>query len=189
MTENGQPAWPEVPLSDLLQALESGSRPKGGVRGITDGVPSLGGEHIASDGGFRLENVKYVPREFFDRMSRGKIQIDDVLIVKDGATTGKVALVRDDFPLNEAAVNEHVFLCRLKPGVDPEYIFYFLFSKEGQRRLLQNFRGSAQGGINQSFAPNTLVPLPPDTEQQRVVERLRDLTTRFEPPWVWRRPC
>jgi len=33
--------WTETPLESLLQLLESGSRPKGGVRGISGGVPSV----------------------------------------------------------------------------------------------------------------------------------------------------
>ena len=77
-------------------------------------------------------------------------------MVKDGATTGKVALVREDFPHPAAVVNEHVFVCRWADGVDPSFLFWFLYSEEGQNRILANFRGSAQGGINQSLA-NSLV--------------------------------
>jgi len=101
--------WVETTLDQLLQGLESGSRPKGGVRGITEGIPSIGGEHLNENGSFRFESVKFVPYSFFERMNQGHIQTGDILIVKDGATTGKVALVRDDFPYDPAVVNEHVF--------------------------------------------------------------------------------
>ena len=119
--------WVEITLSQILQVLESGSRPKGGVRGIKEGVPSIGGEHINENGGFRFDKIKFVPHNFFKKMTYGHIQTGDVLIVKDGATTGKVALVREDFPYNPAVVNEHVFICRPIEGVYPPFLFHFLF--------------------------------------------------------------
>jgi type I restriction enzyme, S subunit len=167
--------WIEKPLSQLIELLESGARPKGGVRGIVEGVPSIGGEHLAENGGFRFDSIKYVPFRFFERMNRGRIQIGDILVVKDGATTGKVALVREDFPYNPAVVNEHVFICRPNKTVHPEFLFYFLFCKEGQDRILSNFRGSAQGGINQSFAGRTSVPVAPLDEQKRIVAKIEEL--------------
>ena len=170
--------WAETTLDQFLQALESGSRPKGGVRGIKEGIPSIGGEHLDENGGFRFQSIKFVPHTFFEQMNRGRIQAGDILIVKDGATTGKVSLARDDFPYNPAVVNEHVFICRPAVEVYPPFLFYFLFSKEGQDRILANFRGSAQGGINQSFAPGTVVPLAPKAEQKRIVAKVEQLLAR-----------
>lgn len=170
--------WQETSLDALLASLESGSRPKGGVRGIKEGVPSIGGEHLDERGGFRVENVKFVPRTFFKTMNRGHISLGDVLVVKDGATTGKVALVRSDFPYPEAVVNEHVFICRPTDAVHSTYLFMFLFSAEGQERILENFQGSAQGGINQGFARGTIVPLAPLAEQKRIVAKVEELLPR-----------
>jgi type I restriction enzyme S subunit len=167
--------WVETTLDQLLQTLESGSRPKGGVRGIEEGIPSIGGEHLDDNGGFRFQSIKFVPHRFFERMNRGRIQAGDILIVKDGATTGKVALARDDFPYNPAVVNEHVFICRPSTDISPSFLFYFLFSKDGQDHILENFRGSAQGGINQSFAAGTAVPLAPISEQKRIVAKVEQL--------------
>ena len=164
--------WVMAPLSELLILLESGSRPRGGVRGITQGVPSVGGEHLKYDGTFDFSSVKFVPREFADKMNKGRIKIGDILVVKDGATTGKTSFVDSNFPFKNAVVNEHVFICRPSATVDPKFLFYYLFSKEGQERILENFKGSAQGGINQSFAPNTEVPVAPVDDQRRIVAKL-----------------
>lgn len=166
--------WSEVPLSQLLTSMESGSRPRGGVRGIEEGVPSLGGEHLDAMGGFKFEKVKYVPSAFYDSMKRGHIRRDDLLVVKDGATTGKVAIVNEDFPFAKAVANEHLFVCRPNDSVDPEYLFWFLFSPVGQRRVLEHFRGSAQGGITRAFADGTNVPMPPIAVQRRLAALLRE---------------
>lgn len=170
--------WVEIPLSEILISIESGSRPKGGVRGITEGIPSLGGEHLNERGGFNFDKIKYVPKNFALRMTRGKIKKKDVLIVKDGATTGKVSFVDNNFPFNDAVINEHVFICRIFPEIDSKFVFRFLFSEEGQKRILANFKGSAQGGINLSFAPNTLIPLASLNEQKRIVEKLDKLLAK-----------
>lgn len=172
--------WVEVQLINILDRFENGSRPKGGVQGITEGVPSLGGEHLNSDGGFKFSTTKYIPEDFANKMSRGKIEKKDILIVKDGATTGKTSYVDTDFPFDRAFVNEHVFICRVSQEILQKTIFYYLTSPVGQERILTNFTGSAQGGINQKFASNTLVPLPPLAEQQRIVAKLDALFGRLE---------
>jgi len=172
--------WIEIPLDALLLSLESGSRPKGGVRGIMSGVPSIGAEHLANNGSFDFTKIKYIPENFAQRMTKGHINENDILIVKDGATTGKVSFVSKRFPYKNAAVNEHVFICRPSSKINPIFLFHFLRSKEGRDRILNNFKGSAQGGINLSFAPNTKVVLAPLGTQNRIVAKLEKLLAKVD---------
>lgn len=165
--------WPIKPLAELIVALESGSRPKGGVAELPDGIPSVSGEHINREGTFYWASPKHITREFYAAMKRGRIQQGDILVVKDGATTGKTAMVRDTFPFREAAINEHVFLLRTnKTKCLPEFAGYFLFSPLGQQQILSNFRGAAIGGIAQDFVRNVHLPLAPLAEQERIVKLL-----------------
>ncbi|MGD0815129.1 MAG: restriction endonuclease subunit S [Verrucomicrobiota bacterium] len=175
MSDKMPQGWRTASLAEVLIALESGSRPRGGVRGIAQGVPSIGGEHLNYNGGFNFDSIKYVPKEFAAAMTKGRIQRNDILVVKDGATTGKTAFIDDRFPFDQAFVNEHVFICRPVKEIEPQFLFRFLTSKDGQERILENFKGSAQGGINQAFAPNTEVPLAPLPEQRRIVAKLEKL--------------
>jgi type I restriction enzyme, S subunit len=162
--------WPTKPLGELLVALESGSRPKGGAVEIPNGIPSVSGEHMNREGEFYWSTPKHITREFYSAMKRGRIRLGDVLVVKDGATTGKTAMVREDFPFREAAINEHVFLLRTdKTKVLPEFVGYFLFGPIGQQQILSNFRGAAIGGIAQDFVQNVHIPLAPLNEQGRIV--------------------
>jgi type I restriction enzyme, S subunit len=172
--------WEWKRLIDLLDVLVSGTRPKGGVRGVTEGVPSVGGEHVTQSGDFDWSAIKYVPRSFFNEMKRGNISEGDVLVVKDGATTGKTALVRKDFAFSEAVVNEHVFLLRPSDGIAPEFLFWFLWSDAGQRAVLANFRGAAQGGITRAFAENVLVPVPRRPEQDHIVAEIEDRVSAID---------
>ncbi|MFH1090912.1 MAG: restriction endonuclease subunit S [Pseudomonadota bacterium] len=161
--------WRWVNLGECLSALETGSRPRGGAIGVEEGIPSISAEHMTKSGTFDFSAMRYVPKEFFKQMPRGHIKIWDILVVKDGATTGKVSLVTPELPFSKAVINEHVFLCRPNPMiVEPLWLFWWLWGTEGQKSIRSNFQGAAIGGINQSFANTVFVPLPPLSEQKRI---------------------
>ncbi|MEX0980493.1 MAG: restriction endonuclease subunit S [Bacteroidales bacterium] len=172
--------WECIPLIKLVDAFETGARPKGGVRGIENGIPSLGGEHLDNNGKFKFEKIKYVPKEFALSMKKGIIQSQDILLVKDGATTGKVSFVNDSFPFKYAVINEHLFLIRCLDPINSKFVYYYLYGPIGQKDVQDNFKGSAQGGINHSFSKNTIIPLPPVNEQNRIVEKLDALFVRID---------
>ena len=172
--------WTIKILKDCLAEIQSGNREKGGA--LLSGVPSLGAEHINNDGGFNLqpEKLKYIGEEFYCNLKRGKIQIGDVLLVKDGATTGKTGYVTSSFPFEKAAVNEHVFLLRSKPIMLNVFLFHYLRSKVGKERVLGKFHGATIGGITKDFALIE-IPVPPLELQERFaaeVERVEALKVK-----------
>jgi type I restriction enzyme S subunit len=159
-------------LKDYILSIESGKRPKGGA--VNSGIPSLGGEHINFYGGFNIESnrLKYVPEFYFDDMNKGIIKINDILVVKDGATTGKVAIVTEDFPLKKSCVNEHIFILRVDEiSILPKYIFYYLYSDIGQNNILRDFRGATVGGISKNFIDINLY-LPTLETQEKMANTL-----------------
>ncbi|MBN1187202.1 MAG: restriction endonuclease subunit S [Bacteroidales bacterium] len=155
-------------LSEIIEIIESGSRPKGGVNRVGD-VPSLGAEHLDRNGSFDFTNVKNVSLDFYNSINSGKIEERDILIVKDGATTGKVSYVGTDFPFKKAAINEHVFRIKINCNLaHPKYIYYYLASKNGNRQIMSDFHGATVGGISKRFSDKVKIPLPPLPEQQRI---------------------
>lgn len=170
--EGHSDTWERMKLSEFI-TLESGSRPRGGVRGILEGIPSLGGEHLNDDGSFRFEKIKYVPEDFFKSLNKGQIYTNDIIVVKDGATTGKISFVDNNFPHKDAAVNEHLFIVRVDPKVAfPKFAFYYLFSSKGQKQILSDFRGATVGGISRNFPLKVSVPIPSLPEQEQIVSEL-----------------
>lgn len=162
--------WPLKVFTEIVSTIETGSRPTGGVGNITSGVLSLGGEHIDNSSGFlNLSDPKYVPIEFYEKTDRGKLQKGDLLICKDGALTGKVAIVRDELEGQKAMINEHVFIIRCENEIIQNYLFFFLYSPFGQDLLRSNITGSAQGGLKRSNLAKINVPYPPDFIQEKVV--------------------
>ncbi|NLL35849.1 MAG: N-6 DNA methylase [Clostridiales bacterium] len=167
--------WDHVKLSSILDTLESGNRPKGGVGEYLDGVPSLGGEHIGLNGKIYVtkENIKYVPLVFYDSSKQGVLKESDIMICKDGALTGKVALFRmSDLGYDRSMVNEHVFILRANEKANQRYLFNLLLSKSGQELLKSSITGQAQGGLNRANLLDIRVPVPPLSVQQSIVSEI-----------------
>lgn len=160
-------------IDDIIPIIETGSRPSGGVANNKSGVLSLGGEHIDNTSGYlNLLSPKYIPLDFYNKATQGKLEKYDVLICKDGALTGKVALVRDELDTVNAMINEHVYLLRTGNSVTQKYIFTILYSNMGQNILKFNITGAAQGGLNSTNLKRIKLPLPPIDIQEKIVNEI-----------------
>lgn len=163
----------QVKLSQIISSLESGGRPKGGASLDCNGIPSLGAEHLDSNGGFNFKSVKFVPEDYYNDLKSGIIEKENILIVKDGATTGKVSFVSDDFPFEKAAVNEHVFLVKIdKSKATPKFAFHYLKCPQGQRDIMKDFRGATVGGISRGFVDFVKFELPSLRDQLHIAHIL-----------------
>jgi len=168
--------WDLVKLETIIDLIESGNRPKGGVGNIESGIWSLGGEHIHKNTGYMtLNSPKYVTLDFYNTASKGKVQENDILICKDGALTGKIALLRDEFKEQKVMINEHLFLLRNQDIIKQKYIFNFLVLPIGQNLLKSNITGTAQGGLNSTNLKNIKIPLPSKDIQEKIVEEIERL--------------
>jgi type I restriction enzyme S subunit len=152
--------WEVKKLKWCLSRIESGNREIGGGNQLEDGVFSIGGEHIDWEGNLSLINPKYISESFYHNLKSGKVKELDILLVKDGATIGKVVYVQE-LPVKKVAINEHVFLLRANNFIFPKFLYYFLYSKIGQIQIERNIRGAAQGGLNSSFVQRMFITLPP----------------------------
>lgn len=158
-------------LADLSVTIKSGTRPPGRAMYFRGNVPSLEGGNINSYGGLLLDDLKYIPDDFHIDHLESAIEPADILIVKDGATTGKVAIIPEMFPYQDANINEHLFKVRVDTRlVDPYYVFAFLYSELGQLQMQREITGGAQKGIIKSAIENLLVPHPPKAIQELIAD-------------------
>lgn len=157
--------WPHVALSEVI-TLESGSRQKGGA--LSSGIPSIGGEQIAADGNIRTDKMKYVSPEHFSTMRTGVLKQNDVLVVKDGATTGKTGFWRNNI---SAATNEHVYIMRAKENIIDPYYLYSVVRSEYFQSVLSRYVKGIIGGISREILEIT-IPLPPIEIQREIVAEL-----------------
>ena len=175
--------YPLEKIKNIFSIIESGSRPSGGVSSIKEGIISLGGEHIDNYNGYlKLDNLKYVPLEFYQSQTKGKILKGDILICKDGARTGKIAIVRNEFSNNTAMINEHIVLLRIEENEKYLYkmFYYLLLSDIGQEILKARITGSAQGGLNLTNLSNIKLPVPPINIQEKIISECDKLEKKYE---------
>jgi type I restriction enzyme S subunit len=170
--------WSNKALDGMIATLESGSRPTGGASIDGGEVPSIGGENILQSGGVTLDGVKRVPVAFFNRMTKGHLRYDDVLINKDGAQTGKVGWYHPGrAPV--ACINEHVFLLRGDPDqITQGYLYYSLLSDLGQAQIRLQISGSAQPGLKSGFTKGVNVDIPADLREQWMIVRVLSTVDR-----------
>ena len=174
--EEAKEDWEDCILGDILEVLESGSRPKGGIDPeLKSGIPSLGAESINGICKFDYSKVKYVTLEFADSCKKGHAQPWDVLIYKDGAYVGKKALFGEKFPYPRFMINEHVFRLRSNTRCSQLYL-YFALDSESLALLNSN---SAQPGINQQSLKSYQITLPPKEKMEAFDSVVRPLTIKM----------
>lgn len=147
--QNGIPkGWEIVKLEKFGYDIESGNRPKGGIdTTLTNGVPSLGAEHIKTLGFFDYNDIKLISSDFYEQMKKGIGKDKNILLYKDGAYIGKVTIFMDDFPFKDYAVNEHVFLINAKEQAYQFYLYYTLNQTHYFLQMQNLNRNSAQPGL------------------------------------------
>ena len=140
--------WKAETFAEVIDEIESGTRPSGGINSSDTEIPSIGAENIIGLGKYNYSKTKYISLSFFNQMNKGKIKNNDVLLYKDGASLGRKSLFRDDFPFKKCCINEHVYILRTNEKISSSYLFFWLdqgWMEESVRNLNSN---SAQPGIN-----------------------------------------
>lgn len=154
-------------LEQKVISITSGKRPKGGVARNRTGIVSLGGEHIDERlGRIDLTKPKFVPIDFLkdEKANDMKVRVGDLLICKDGARSGKVALATHDGLIeNEPMlINEHLLRIRGEENgvqMQVKLAFIFFFSREGRAELDSAIAGTGQGGISVSRFQKVRIPI------------------------------
>jgi type I restriction enzyme S subunit len=168
LDDEGKPeGWELSNLASILTVLETGRRPKGGVAGISGGVPSVGAESIDGVGKFDFGKTKFVSEEFFSKMAKGHISVGDVLIYKDGGKPGElrpsVSYVSNGFPFDKFCINEHVFRAR-SDQFDQAFLYCLLSTDDAFAQMRELATGVAQPGLNQMQMGRLSFVLPKNKE-------------------------
>ncbi|HAT73638.1 MAG: Restriction modification system DNA specificity domain-containing protein [Candidatus Moranbacteria bacterium GW2011_GWF2_36_839] len=169
--------WSARRIKFCIGKMESGSRENVDKNLHENAVPSIGGEHIFN-GKIKFKENKYITQEYYNSLHKGKIKSGDILLVKDGATIGKIGIAQE---LREKmAVNEHVYLIRSGWRTEQKFLYYLLFSPEIQSLISLETRGSAQGGLNTTFTSNIFNTFPPKKDQQKIANFLDEKVELIE---------
>jgi len=144
----------------LNSSIETGKRPN-----EPDGkILSIGGEHI-QNGVFDLSHPMYVSESTYIG-NKGKIKLNDTLVVKDGATIGKCMYVTS-MPQEKMLLNEHVYRVSCS-----KFYYYWILSDFSQKWFRVRNQSTAQESITGPTILNIPVVVSENAEQQRVADYL-----------------
>lgn len=144
----------------LNSSIETGKRPN-----EPDGkILSIGGEHI-QNGDFDLSHPMYVSESTYIG-NKGKIKLNDTLVVKDGATIGKCMYVTS-MPQEKMLLNEHVYRVSCS-----KFYYYWILSDFSQKWFRVRNQSTAQESITGPTILNIPVVVSENAEQQRVADYL-----------------
>ena len=95
-----------------------------------------------------------------------------VLIAMYGATIGKIGILALPATTNQACCACVDYMC------DKMFLFYFLLAN--RKRFIAMGGGGAQPNISKEKITNTHIPLPPLSEQHRIVAKIEELFVHFD---------
>ena len=138
-----------------------------------DGIPFISAEAVSCGNGKIDFNHKrgYISQEFYEECCKKYTpQINDVYMIKSGATTGKVAIVDTDeiftiwSPLAVFRANTNRIL--------PMYLFYYLQSDAYQKEVELSWTYGTQQNIGMRTLETLKICLPPLSVQTEIIKYL-----------------
>lgn len=138
-----------------------------------DGVPFVSAEAVScGNGRIDFDHIRgYISEEFYQECCKKYIpQINDIYMIKSGATTGKVAIVDTDrkftiwSPLAVFRSNEK--------KVKSKYMFYYLQSSGFQKQVELSWSFGTQQNIGMRALERLSISVPPLLEQKKIADFL-----------------
>lgn len=118
-----------------------------------------------------LDNIMYVPEDIFCSIKKYTINKEDLYITVAG-TIGKVGFIPDELDganLTENA-NKLVF-----SNINKEWLYFLMVSPIVQNQINEMVTKVGQPKLAIKRIANILIPLPPIEEQQRIVNKIKEL--------------
>ena len=121
------------------------------------------------DGFIRNDPVKYVTKEFNEKNKKSQIFNDDILIARVGANLGMTCKVTG---LESSANIANAIIIKSVKNASSDFFMEYIRSDYGQKQIMSEAAGGAQGVFNTSLAQGLVVPVPPLSEQIEIGRKL-----------------
>ena len=121
------------------------------------------------DGTMNYDKCTYISWNKYEESPEIKVANGDILLVKTGSSYGKCALVAE-LPQNATINPQFVVLKNI--SINEQYLIMILQSDYARRNYNNFVLGTAIPTFTQAVLGNMLIPLPPISEQQRIVAEI-----------------
>ena len=158
-------SWVWTTIEEICSKIGSGSTPRGSNYSA-NGIPFFRSQNVYND---RLvyDDIKYISEEVHQKMKGTEVLANDLLLNITGGSLGRCAVVPADF--NCGNVSQHVCIMR-SVLVEPEYFHVLVLSSYFAKSM--KITGSGREGLPKYNLEQMGFPLPPLTEQQRIVAEI-----------------
>ena len=161
-------SWVWTTIEEICSKIGSGSTPRGSNYSA-NGIPFFRSQNVYND---RLvyDDIKYISEEVHQKMKGTEVLANDLLLNITGGSLGRCAVVPADF--NCGNVSQHVCIMR-SVLVEPEYFHALVLSSYFAKSM--KITGSGREGLPKYSLEQMAFPLPPLSEQQRIVMEIEKL--------------
>jgi restriction endonuclease S subunit len=168
-----------ISLKNITKKIGSGSTPRGGQKAYkTEGVSLIRSMNI-HDNGFKIKGLAFIDDEQAKKLDNVTIEENDVLLNITGASVARCCIVDKNYL--PARVNQHVSILRLKNGMIPSFLHYYLISPSVKSELLFSSSGGAtREAITKSMLEEFQVPFVSVPIQQKIVTYLDEISQKIE---------
>lgn len=125
-----------------------------------------------------FEEANHITIERYEESPEIKLQINDILLCKDGAGIGKVGIIKN-LP-DKATVNSSLLVINAKEVFNPDFLYYFFLGPTMQQLVNEKISGSAIPHLFQKDIIKFKLEVPPKQEQNQIVEILESRFTLIE---------
>lgn len=163
--------WKWVKLGEVASLITKGASPKWqGINYVDDTsqVLFITSENVRENW-IDISSPKYLESSFNQKQKRSILQKGDVLLNIVGASIGRASIYNLDFVAN---INQAVSVIRLKENVNEKFVCYFLNSNKAMSYYNFSKVDVARANLSLSDVSNIPIPLPPLSEQHRIVAEI-----------------
>ncbi|QXF05227.1 restriction endonuclease subunit S [Streptococcus parasuis] len=162
-------SWEWVRLGTIISAKGGKRIPKGyNLQEEDNGHPYLRVTDM-KNGTIVPNSIKYAPDTVYEKIKNYTISSNDIYITIAG-TIGDIGVVPKKF--NNALLTENALKLMLTSSVNKMFLVYLLNSQLVQQQFKEVYNQVAQPKLSIRSTNSTLIPLPPLSEQKRIVEQI-----------------
>ena len=172
--------WVWVRLGAFAETISKGTTPKGGSAAYVDeGVNFLRVENLTSEGYISHSKITHITEEMHENYLKRSILKANDLLISIAGSLGKSAIVREcDLPIN---TNQAIAFVRLfADKIDVNYIRNTIESPLINSVLTKQTKVTSIPNLTLEIIKDCPIPLPPLSEQQRIVERIEELFAKLD---------
>lgn len=172
--------WVWVRLGAFAETISKGTTPKGGSTAyVNEGVNFLRVENLTSDGYISHSKITHITAEMHENYLKRSILKANDLLISIAGSLGKSAIVREcDLPIN---TNQAIAFVRLfADKINVNYIRNTIESPLINSVLTKQTKVTSIPNLTLEIIKDCPIPLPPLSEQKRIVERIEELFAKLD---------